>query len=133
VFDLGIDRKLWIKTDAKVAKSITGRRGTGSIRHLEVSQLWVQDRFLRGDFEVEKVDGEVNRADQLTKYKDAMAIDRTAQWTSGEIRQDRHPAMPVLSIAMASLYFVNWSALFTSPSTFSTSKSPLRNRSCTHN
>ena len=37
--DLGIKRKLRIRTDASVAKSITGRRGTGRIRHLEVSQL----------------------------------------------------------------------------------------------
>ena len=94
--DLGVKRKLKLKTDASVAKAISGRRGTGQIRHLEVSQLWLQDRVNRGDLEVEKVPGETNRADQLTKYKDALAIDRITEWTSGQIRSDRHHQMPVL-------------------------------------
>ena len=66
--DLGIDLKLEILTDATAAIGICRRRGLGKIRHLAVSDLWVQDRLRRGDFTLTKIPGLENPADLLTKH-----------------------------------------------------------------
>ena len=42
--DLGVDVKLKLKSDASAAIGIASRRGLGKIRHLEVSQLWLQQK-----------------------------------------------------------------------------------------
>jgi hypothetical protein len=57
-----------VKTDASAAKGIASRKGLGKIRHIEVSQLWLQDRVSRGEIVVTKVKTEDNLADALTKY-----------------------------------------------------------------
>ena len=72
--DLGIKLEVEILTDATAAIGICRRRGLGKIRHLHVSDLWVQDRLRRGDFALTKVLGVDNPADVLTKHvsKDIM-------------------------------------------------------------
>ena len=52
--DLGIKLHLEILTDATAAIGICRRRGLGKIRHLHVSDLWVQDRLRKGDFKLTK-------------------------------------------------------------------------------
>ena len=42
--DLGIKLSLLLKTDASAACGIVSRKGLGKVRHLEVSQLWLQDK-----------------------------------------------------------------------------------------
>ena len=42
--DMGVSMKLRLRTDASVAKSIASRRGIGRVRHIEVNQLWLQER-----------------------------------------------------------------------------------------
>ena len=66
--DLGINLQLEILTDATAAIGICRRRGLGKIRHLHVSDLWVQDRLKCGDFKLTKVAGVDNPADLLTKH-----------------------------------------------------------------
>ena len=67
--DLGVGGvKLRLKSDASAAIGIASRRGLGKIRHLEVSQLWLQQKVANGDLEVIKVNGEDNLADALTKH-----------------------------------------------------------------
>ena len=66
--DLGITLNVEILTDATAAIGICRRRGLGKIRHLHVSDLWVQDRVRRGDFVLTKVPGADNPADILTKH-----------------------------------------------------------------
>ena len=66
--DLGIKVDLEILTDATAAIGICRRRGLGKIRHLHVSDLWVQDRLKKGDFKLTKVLGSENPADLLTKH-----------------------------------------------------------------
>ncbi len=59
-------KRLRIKTDASVAKSLAARRGLGGMRHIERNQLWLQEKVNNGQLEIEKVKGEINRADALT-------------------------------------------------------------------
>ena len=96
--DLGItEKRLRVKTDASVAKSLAARRGLGGIRHIEVNQLWLQEKVNNGTIEIEKVKGEINRADVLTKFKDGESLKRQLDWTSQLINSGRHHLAPNLS------------------------------------
>ena len=66
--DLGIRLGVHLHTDATAAIGICRRRGHGKIRHLHVSDLWVQDRLKRGDFTLNKIAGADNPADLLAKH-----------------------------------------------------------------
>ena len=47
--DLGVKgKRLRIKTDASCAKSLSARRGLGGAKHIEVSQLWIQNKIQDG-------------------------------------------------------------------------------------
>ena len=57
-----------VKTDASAAKGIASRRGAGKVRHIEVAQLWVQEKVSSGEIKVVKVSTSENVADALTKH-----------------------------------------------------------------
>ena len=42
--DLGMTVEIQVNTDSSAAKSITSRKGAGRVRHIEVRELWVQER-----------------------------------------------------------------------------------------
>ena len=65
--DLGVERSATLNTDASAAIGIASRRGLGKARHIEVSQLWLQQRVANGDLIVQKVDGVSSLVDALTK------------------------------------------------------------------
>ena len=73
--NLGVEMKIKINTDASVAKSIAMRRGAGKIRHIEVNQLWVQEKVAQRLIEIRKVSTNDNRADLLTKHLDREKLD----------------------------------------------------------
>ncbi len=66
--DMGVDVKIKVKIDASAAKGIASRRGVGENRHIEVSQLWIQDKVAQGEIEPTKVSTSETLADALTKY-----------------------------------------------------------------
>ena len=80
--DLGIECKIRLKTDATVAKSVASRKGCGKIRHIEVNQLWLQEKVNLGEIEIEKGRGEINRADALTKPNDGTSLGKQLAWTN---------------------------------------------------
>ena len=86
--------KIRIRTDASAAKGIAIRKGLGKVRHIEVNQLWLQDRVAAGEIEIMKVKGEINWADALTKYVDGDTLKRHAKYVGIEISSDRHEIMP---------------------------------------
>ncbi len=65
--DLGVKVKVQVNTDSSAAKSMASRRGAGRVRHIDVRELWVQDRVAEGELSVVKVKGEENVTDGLTK------------------------------------------------------------------
>ena len=96
--DLGVKGKQSrVKTDASVAESLALRRGLGGIRHIEVNQLWLQEKVNNGEQEIEKVKGEINRADALTKYRDSGSFKCQLEWTHQIISSGRHSIAPRLS------------------------------------
>ena len=68
VSDLGIALSLRLRTDTTAAMGMSRRLGVGKIRHLDTSLLWVQDKIRSGDVLLEKVPGQQNPGDALTKY-----------------------------------------------------------------
>ena len=66
--DLGFDYKLRVFSDATAAIGIARRRGMGNIRHLDCSDLWVQQKVRNKQVSLEKVLGVENPADAFTKY-----------------------------------------------------------------
>ena len=65
--DLGLDFTLLVLSDAAAAIGIVRRRGLGRIRHLDCTDLWIQEKIRMGDITVEKIPGSENLADALTK------------------------------------------------------------------
>ena len=73
--DQGVQVGITMYSDASAALGIALRRGVGKARHIEVRQLWLQDRVAHGDIEVVKVKGEENPADALTNHSDSSKLE----------------------------------------------------------
>ena len=94
--DLGVNGKVKVLTDSSAAKGISARKGVGRVRHIEVNQLWVQDKVRTGDIEIIKVDGDKNLGDALTKYLDANDTLKHCEGTGQSlVIGGRHPLMPL--------------------------------------
>ena len=68
--DLGFEYKIRVHSDATAAIGIARRRGMGKIRHLDCSDLWVQEKVRTGAIELHKILGTANPADAFTKHVD---------------------------------------------------------------
>ena len=96
--DLGVvpktPTKLVIHTDSSAAKGISSRRGLGKVRHIEVNQLWIQDRVNSGEIEVRKVAGASNIADALTKHAEHDMLRKHVEGVRLQVSNSRHDIMP---------------------------------------
>ena len=92
--EMGIHVRIRVSTDASAAKGIASRRGLGKVRHIEVHQLWVQDKVASGEIEVRKVDGKANLADMLTKHVGSEDIRVHMFHTCQSYAEGRHNIMP---------------------------------------
>ena len=52
--DMGTKIKFRISTDASAANGIMAHKGAGEIRHIEASQVWVQDKVRKGEIAMKK-------------------------------------------------------------------------------
>ena len=73
---LGFDLNIEVKSDVTAAIGICRRRGLGRVRHIAVSDLWIQERVRGGDLRLSKVLGHENLADLLTKHVEKATLDR---------------------------------------------------------
>ena len=92
--DMGVKVKLTVNTDASAAKGIAARRGAGKVRHIEVTQLWIQDKVRKGEIAIRKVGTAENLADALTKHvsSDELAYHITYTWQA--VSTGRHELAP---------------------------------------
>ena len=74
--EIGLEVKLTLATGSSAAKSLASRRGIGKIWHLDTKWLWLQAEVASGSIRLEKVPGEKNPADLLTKYKGRTEVAR---------------------------------------------------------
>ena len=92
--DLGVNLHVVVSTDSSAAKGIANRRGLGKLRHIELSELWIQDQIARGRITVYKIDGSENSSDSLTKHSCGERIAQTMGHCNQFIMPDRHEIMP---------------------------------------
>jgi hypothetical protein len=92
--DLGVNLNIRLRTDASAAKGIATRRGLGKIRHIEVNQLWLQEKVNSGEIQVMKVKGEGNLADGLTKPLDGPGTKKHVGLTGQEVVEGRNVLTP---------------------------------------
>ena len=65
--DLGFHYGISMHTDATAAIGICRRRGMGRIRHLDVTDLWSQEKVRSGTVKLHKMAGAENPAECMTK------------------------------------------------------------------
>ena len=92
--EMGVSVGIQISTDASAAIGIASRRGCGKVRHIEVSQLWLQSRVNSGDITITKVEGKNNVADALTKYVGGEETCKHIHWCSMRREEGRHMLAP---------------------------------------
>jgi hypothetical protein len=92
--DLGLSFKVILKTDASAAQGIASRKGLGKVRHIDVSQLWLQDKVSKKEIVIEKVSTHINVADALTKYVDSGKLNSHMISVGLVITTMRHELMP---------------------------------------
>ena len=98
--DLGVlcDEPIDIKSDASAAIGICNRIGLGKVRHIEVNQLWLQEKVTGGKITVTKVGTQENLADAMTKAIDSESIQKHLIRINAETRSDRHRLTPKLEM-----------------------------------
>ena len=74
--EMGVSVDLVVATDSSAAKTFASTRGLGRMRHLEVKDLWLQGLVQCGRLSLEKVRGDINPADVMTKYLDRALIQK---------------------------------------------------------
>ena len=67
-------------------------RGSGKVRHIEVNQLWVQEKVAQGIIKIIKISTDVNVADSLTKYLSAEGISKHMAFTNQWIEKRQTPS-----------------------------------------
>ena len=94
LLDIGFEIRINLHTDSSTAKSISLRRGVGTIRHIETNQLWLQDKVKSGDIKIRKVGTHDNVAYLFTKHLSRDVIDKHLKQL-GFVRQEgRHDLAP---------------------------------------
>ena len=83
-----------IKTDASAALGIASRLGSGKIRHIETSSLWLQEKVYNGQITITKVDTKENLADALTKPISEDEMKKHVQLCNAFSDKTRHPLAP---------------------------------------
>lgn len=74
--DVGVDMRLEIHSDATAAIGMVARLGLGKVRHLAVSDLWIQQVARHGTGSYHKVGGSHNPADLCTKAVEAETLEK---------------------------------------------------------
>ena len=75
--------------DASAALSIAKRQGAGEMWHINVKSLWLQEKELQKELIYEKIKGEDNPADGLTKHVRQELAEKYASAVSLRLSGDR--------------------------------------------
>ena len=66
--DLGMEFNAKVFADASAALGIIARKGLGKVRHIDTGFLWIQEASAKRSIQFEKVRGDSNVADLMTKH-----------------------------------------------------------------
>ena len=92
--DLGCSMSVRIHSDATAALGICRRRGLGKIRHLDVTDLWCQEKVRTGAVTLHKVLGTENPADIMTKYTDRATLEKMLKLVNMSCLEGRAECAP---------------------------------------
>ena len=92
--DLGITSGVKIMTEATAARGMAQRKGLGAVRHVEVHQLWIQNKVQSKQICVGRVGGKNNLADGLAKFADGKDLATHVNGIGIENRTGRHSEAP---------------------------------------
>ena len=94
--DLGVtyESPIDVKSDASAAIGIANRVGVGKVRHIEVNQLWLQEKVAKGVINIIKVGTDDNLADALTKAVSAESMMKHLTGIGAMICGGRHNLAP---------------------------------------
>ena len=67
-YEWGMDWAGEVYVDSSAALGMVKRKGNGKMRHIRIGQLWIQEKSESGEISYQKVAGENNPADLMTKY-----------------------------------------------------------------
>ena len=98
--DLGVicGAPIELKSDASAAIGICNRIGLGKVRHIEVNQLWLQEKVAQKKMLITKVGTLENLADALTKSLDSESMKRHLVGVGAGLHTDRHNLTPNLEM-----------------------------------
>ena len=74
--ELGWNWTIRMWTDSSACKGTCNRSGLGRLKHLDVENLWLQEVVKGKEVELNKIAGENNMADLLTKHLSRAVLDR---------------------------------------------------------
>ena len=94
--DMGVfyNTPIVIKSDAFAAIGIANRIGLGKVRHIEVNQLWLQEKVCSGTINIIKVDTSEQLADALTKPVTNESMCKHLSGIGAKIYAGRHSLAP---------------------------------------
>ncbi len=87
--DFGIEVACRVHMDAKAALAIIAREGLGKMRHVDTAWLWLQQVREGGKAIFQKISGDDNPADAMTKYVDKPKLIKHMARMGGEFRDGR--------------------------------------------
>ena len=90
----GVKTKMVLESDSSAARAVLSRTGVGKIRHLAVSDLWVQEKLREKAFTLGRVAGNANPADMLTKHVERHKMDTQLEMMNVEDRKGRSDISP---------------------------------------
>ena len=94
LLDAGVTLGITLRIDSSAAKGIASRRGLGKVRHIELAELWLQDQVARGKIKIEKIRGDDNFSDSLTKHSNPERVLQTLRGVNQRLVRGRHEIMP---------------------------------------
>ena len=98
--DLGFEMSLEALSDATAAIGIARRMGLGKVRHISVSELWIQERVRGCDLKLSKVLDRDNPVDMLTKHIEKPTLHRLLPLAGLDWQQGRPEIAPTLTHAI---------------------------------
>ena len=87
--DFGVELRVELWVDLSTAQSISSRNGVGKTKHVEVKFLWIQEVVRGSRIVVQRVAGDRNPADLLTKPHSAGRIGEVVSWVGSRILRRR--------------------------------------------
>lgn len=98
--EVNVKTKPRIRSDSTAARGILHRRGVGRVRHLDIKDLWVQEKVQDGAMSIDKVATTANRGAIGTKPMDGSKLSYLISITSLERATDWRTGGLVMALMM---------------------------------